>query len=114
MQCFAWLCGEKPAEPTCCPPGSWPALKVPEEYTPKGSESMLGDLKIYAAGQPGSKGIIVMPEVFGWNGRLKGICDTFADQGFYVIMPDCHRGDTATGKADVIGPDFQKMMSHFG
>lgn len=128
MQCFAWVCGGG-AGPAggggeCCPPGSWPALVEPDEYKPKGSECMLGDLKIYAAGKPGPKAIVVLPEVFGWSGRLKGICDTFADHGYYVIMPDCHRGDTAAGKENipawvatfpystVVGPDFKKMMDH--
>ncbi len=74
---------------------------------------------------PTSKGIIVLPEVFGWAGRLKGICDTFAKEGYYVIMPDCFRGDTANGKSDfmawitVATPwsnvkfDFEAIMKEF-
>jgi dienelactone hydrolase len=46
--------------------------------------------------------VIVLPEVFGWSGRLKGICDTLGEN-FYVVMPDCHRGDTANGKPDIPG-----------
>ena len=34
---------------------------------------------------------------------LKGICDALAKAGFQVIMPDCHRGDTAEGKGDIVG-----------
>ena len=29
--------------------------------------------------------------VYGWDGRLKGICDTLAEQGYSVVMPDFHR-----------------------
>jgi dienelactone hydrolase len=32
--------------------------------------------------------------VFCWEGRLKGICDHYASQGYYVIMPDVMRGDS--------------------
>jgi dienelactone hydrolase len=43
--------------------------------------------------------------VYGFQGRLKGICDSLAKEGYLVIMPDCHRGETADveGKADMFG-----------
>jgi dienelactone hydrolase len=68
--------------------------------------------------------VIVLPEVFGWAGRLKGICDSLAKEGYLAIMPDCHRGDTANGKADVVSwvstfpwegrvkEDFSALFSH--
>lgn len=89
----------------CCPPGSWPALKAPADYSPKGKEMTIGNnLKVYVVGQPGPAAIVVFPEVFGWEGRLKGICDTYADHGFFAIMPDCHRGTTAaTAGKDLVG-----------
>jgi len=107
----------------CCPKDSWPAVQAPDDYTPRGTEGRLGDLPIYHVGTPGPKAVIVMPEVFGWAGRLKGICDTVADEGFFVVMPDCHRGETATGQPDpmawvakfpyasVVGPDLQRLIS---
>ena len=80
----------------CCPPGSWPALKDSEEYAAEGTESFLGDLKIYSVGNQSANAIIVMPEVWGWHGRLKGICDTLAKEtGFFVVMPDVMRGQQA-------------------
>lgn len=99
--CQAIIAATAGAAPPCCPSGSWPALVAADEYKPVGEESVLGDdLPIYTVGQPGAKAVIVLPEVFGWSGRLKGICDTLANEGYLVIMPDCHRGDTAAGKAD--------------
>jgi dienelactone hydrolase len=88
------------AAPPCCPPTAWPALSPPADYIPTGTESKLDDLPIYTVGTPGTKAIIVLPEVFGWGGRLKGICDTLAVEGYFVVMPDCHRGTTAAGQAD--------------
>lgn len=46
--------------------------------------------------------------MFGWAGRLKGICDTLAAEGYFVVMPDCHRGTTAAGK-----PDFGAWVNTF-
>mmetsp|Transcript_6018 Transcript_6018/g.17212 ORF Transcript_6018/g.17212 Transcript_6018/m.17212 type:complete len:286 (+) Transcript_6018:46-903(+) len=107
---------------SCCPSGSWPALRPPDDYQPRGTEDRIDDLPVYYVGTPGPKAVIVFPEVFGWAGRLKGICDTLADEGFFVVMPDCHRGDTAAGKSNtaqwigqspystVVGPDIKRLM----
>ena len=92
----------------CCPPTAWPALEPPSGYSPVGEEGLLEDLPIYTVGAPGPKAIIVMPEVFGWGGRLKGICDTLAAEGYFVVMPDCHRGTTAAGQ-----PDFNAWMKGY-
>lgn len=58
------------------------------------------DLPIYYVGTPGPRAVIVLPEVFGWAGRLKAICDTLAAEGFFVAMPDIHRGETLHGQPD--------------
>ena len=92
----------------CCPPTAWPALAQPADYSPKGTVVDLGTdgdgepadaaLKLYTVGSFGAdstgtrRTIVVLPEVFGWSGRLKGICDTLAENGYLVVMPDCHRG----------------------
>mmetsp|Transcript_32629 Transcript_32629/g.91642 ORF Transcript_32629/g.91642 Transcript_32629/m.91642 type:complete len:245 (+) Transcript_32629:88-822(+) len=88
----------------CCPAGSWPACKAPDAYEPKGTTDKIGDLPIYHVGQ-GEKGVLLLPDVFGWSsnlGRLCGIADTLADQGFQVLMSDPFYGDTAAGKPDVL------------
>lgn len=80
---------------SCCPDGSWPTVQAPGDYNPRGSEILLDNaLPVYTVGESSEKAIIVFPEVFCWEGRLKGICDSFADQGYFVVMPDIMRGDT--------------------
>ncbi|GMH52918.1 hypothetical protein TrST_g3862 [Triparma strigata] len=89
---------------SCCPPDSLPYAEPPEGYTPTGEERILGsDLKVYVSlpSTSSTKAIIVFPEVFGWSGRLKGICDHFSSSGYIAIMPDCHRGDSALNKPDI-------------
>eukprot|EP00416_Gambierdiscus_australes_P044896 CAMPEP_0171098418 /NCGR_PEP_ID=MMETSP0766_2-20121228/48212_1 /TAXON_ID=439317 /ORGANISM="Gambierdiscus australes, Strain CAWD 149" /LENGTH=244 /DNA_ID=CAMNT_0011557757 /DNA_START=75 /DNA_END=809 /DNA_ORIENTATION=+ len=90
----------------CCPPGSWPAMAKSEEYSAKGAEEMIGDVPVYVAGTPGEKGILILPDIFGWTtnqGRFKGISDTLADAGYYVLLADPFKGDSAVGKPDVMG-----------
>lgn len=91
----------------CCPPGSWPACKPPADYVPVGTEDKIDDLPIYTVGA-GEKAVIVLPEVFGFNGRLKGICDTLANEGYLVVMLDCMRGETADKQ-----PDFMAWIANF-
>ena len=62
------------------------------------------DLRVYVSEPTTSSplaAVLVLPEVFGWSGRLKGIADTLAQEGYLAVMPDCHRGDTAAGKPDI-------------
>lgn len=92
---------------SCCPPGSWPAVQVAEgyNYDKKGKMSKIGDdLPVYTVGT-GEKGVIILPDIFGWSqmkGRFFGIADTLAEQGFNVVLLDPFRGDTAEGKPDMI------------
>jgi len=52
----------------------------------------LGDLPIYVVGK-GPKCIIWNYDIFGFDaGRSRELCDYFADQGYFVIMPDYFRG----------------------
>eukprot|EP00166_Cyanidium_caldarium_P001090 ctg_1492.g537 len=75
----------------CCPPGSWPALQV--DYKPRGTMKDIGKgVQAYVVGS-GSRGIIVLPDVFGVeSGHSKAICDAFADAGFVAVLPDMFRG----------------------
>lgn len=98
----------------CCPPSAWPSMPAPDGtcshpimphippslrasllarscdwsagYAAQGTEFQIDDLKIYTVGA-GEKAIIVLPEVFGWGGHLKAICDQFAKEGFLVVNP---------------------------
>uniref|UniRef100_A0A7S0T6C9 Dienelactone hydrolase domain-containing protein n=1 Tax=Erythrolobus madagascarensis TaxID=708628 RepID=A0A7S0T6C9_9RHOD len=99
---------------SCCPATAWPALQAPADYNPRGESITLGsDLPAYTMSPPAGVsatggGVIVLPEVFGFSGRLRGICDTLADEGFHVIMLDCHRGSTV---AD--GPDIKTWVGKY-
>ena len=86
--------------PTCCPASSWPALLAPKDYKPVGEVLPVGELEAYCVGKPGPRAVVVIQEIYGWDGRLKGICDTLAEQGYFVVMPDFHRGKTAHGMSD--------------
>ena len=88
-----------------------------EHRRPQGVETVVGDLPLYhvsAAGSTGAenaaggtRGVVVLQEIWGWRGpetgRLRSICDDLAAEGFEVVLPDCHRGDSASGKPDKIG-----------
>jgi len=92
---------------SCCPSGSWPACQAPDTYEAKGAKQMIGDLPVYYVEPetPSEKAILVLPDIFGWSnmgGRFFGICDTFAEQGFSVLLVDPFRGDTAAGKEDMM------------
>ena len=85
---------------SCCPDGSWPALKAPADYTPKGKMVKEGDVDLCTVGDASSgKAIIVITDIFGINGgRVKGICDQYASEGFLVVMPDLLDGLSAEDK----------------
>ena len=69
-------------------------------------ERVPADLEL-AGGISGTRGVVVLQEIWGWRGpetgRLRSICDDLAAEGFEVVLPDCHRGDSASGKPDKIG-----------
>ena len=88
------------------------AMQPVERYTPIGEELMVGNLPMYYVAAGGDmaasqKGVVVLQEIWGWShgqtaGRLRSICDTLASEGFHVVLPDCHRGDSAEGKPDKV------------
>ncbi|KAL6063097.1 DLH domain-containing protein [Balamuthia mandrillaris] len=81
--------------PSCCPAGSWPALKV--DYTPTGTTEDIGQgMQAYLTGhaEQGGKAILVVHDVFGpESGRSKAIADQLAAAGYFVVLPDLFRGD---------------------
>ena len=85
---------------SCCPEMSWPAMMPDMDYVPAGKELHISGLKIYEVGNRTEQAIVVLPEIYGWDGRLKPICDTFALAGYLVVMPDLFHGETAHGKSD--------------
>lgn len=52
-------------------------------------------LQLYytAASSASKKGVVVFYDVHGFSGgRIKGVCDAIASQGFHVVMPDVYKG----------------------
>lgn len=84
---------------SCCPADSWPALTVADPGQREGQNVDIGgDMKnAYVVGNAakcGGRGIILIHDVWGVDsGRLKGIADQFAKQGYFCVLPDLYRGD---------------------
>jgi len=78
---------------SCCPSGSWPELKL--DYKAQGVVEDLGDgLNVYSVGKGKSKCIIWNYDIFGFDaGRTRQLCDLFASEGYFVVLPDWYRGD---------------------
>jgi len=98
---------------SCCPPSSWPALKPPEDYKPKGiiTKVSLKDIEgqgddadddtqmnVYSVGNKNSKYCIYFNyDIFGLDGgRTKAMADTLADVcDCECIIIDVYLGDAA-------------------
>lgn len=50
--------------------------------------------KVYVVGEPGENAIIWSNDVYGFNkGRTRQMCDLFAAEGYYVLLPNFYRDD---------------------
>jgi len=67
-----------------------------KDYKPKGEKSELSNgVKLYTVGDKSNPAIIVLNDIFGMNcGRHYGVADSYAERGFYVLMPDVFHGET--------------------
>lgn len=73
---------------SCCPPTADKYLAP--DYSAIGSTITLADgsTEVYHIGTPGPKAILLIPDIFGWNGgRTRNIADLLAEQGYYTIVP---------------------------
>eukprot|EP01035_Chromulina_nebulosa_P022334 gene22334-28922_t len=75
---------------SCCPPGSEGYLIT--NYVPKGHVIKENDTEFYSTiiptNQPIKQGIVLIPDVFGWNGgRTRAIADYLAEAGFLTVVP---------------------------
>lgn len=72
---------------SCCPPNAEKYLAP--DYSSVGSVHRLDDgVEFYATGTPNKNGIVLIPDIFGWNGgRTRNVADYLAEQGFYVTVP---------------------------
>jgi len=72
----------------CCPPNAEKYLAA--EYDTTGSTHTLENgHEFYRTGLPtATKAILLIPDVFGWNGgRTRNVADFFAEAGYYVVVP---------------------------
>lgn len=54
----------------------------------------LDSLPLYISGKPCDRAVIVVYDIYGFNGgRIREICDQIASEGYFVVMPDFFRGD---------------------
>jgi dienelactone hydrolase len=73
----------------CCPPGSEKYLAA--DYATTGAVVQDGaGYDIYTSGTPGAKGLLIAPDIWGWNGgRTRAIADHFAEAGYFVVVLKC-------------------------
>jgi hypothetical protein len=75
-------------EVRCCPPTAEKYLAP--DYNFVGTTHSLEDgIEFYKTGSLESKkAIILIPDIFGWNGgRTRNIADYLAEQGYFVVVP---------------------------
>ncbi|RYH12619.1 hypothetical protein EON65_37770 [archaeon] len=71
---------------SCCPPNAWKFLAP--DYNVAGNLQNVEGVDFYATGSSTVQAILLLPDIFGWNGgRTRTIADFFADEGFYVTVP---------------------------
>eukprot|EP01039_Chlorochromonas_danica_P007139 gene7139-7892_t len=71
----------------CCPPNAYKFLEP--DYAFVGQTHRLDNgQEFYHSGKVGEKGVLVIPDVFGWNGgRTRNIADFLGDEGYYTVVP---------------------------
>ena len=48
----------------------------------------VGGTEVYVSGNPGVDALVIIPDIFGWNGgRTRSIADYFSSEGYYVLVP---------------------------
>jgi len=73
---------------SCCPTNAEKYL-APDYNTTGSTETLANGYEYYHTGSTSSsKAVILIPDVFGWNGgRTRNVADYFAEAGYYVIVP---------------------------
>ena len=97
----------------CCPPGSEPYTKQPDDYQLQGSFKDIGQLETYFVGPPSSKrAIVLICDVFGLNAGLhKVIADTLAQElQIAVVIPDLFHGNPPFTETRPVNEAFAKIF----
>ena len=98
---------------SCCPKGSWGALKTDEPLT--GRTETVGSVEAYVSGDAGAdKALVLFVDIFGIeSGRTRQIADWFAAQGYYVVVPDLLEAD-AMEPSDKLGEQLPAWAKKHG
>ena len=96
---------------SCCPAFSWPYLEP--SHTAMGTVQEIEGFQFYQVGNDKgySKGIIICPDVWGWNGgTVRNTADLLSEQGYNVVIlkiltPPMDPGKCTDG--DGIPPEFK-------
>eukprot|EP00349_Pseudokeronopsis_sp_Brazil_P000440 CAMPEP_0202964104 /NCGR_PEP_ID=MMETSP1396-20130829/8179_1 /ASSEMBLY_ACC=CAM_ASM_000872 /TAXON_ID= /ORGANISM="Pseudokeronopsis sp., Strain Brazil" /LENGTH=258 /DNA_ID=CAMNT_0049685941 /DNA_START=38 /DNA_END=814 /DNA_ORIENTATION=+ len=72
---------------SCCPPNAEKYLAP--DYNFVGSIIESEGVELYVSGgTEGKKAIVLVPDIYGWNGgRTRNIADFLAGEGYYVVVP---------------------------
>jgi dienelactone hydrolase len=72
---------------SCCPPNADKFLAP--DYSFVGQTHAVEDgVEFYVTGTAGDKAVMLLPDIFGWNGgRTRNIADFLAEEGYYVVVP---------------------------
>ena len=111
---------------SCCPPQSWPGvLEDASREQLSGEEVTIeSGLNMYVTGA-GGRAIVVVHDVFGFSGgRIKSVCDSFAEEGFLVCLPDLYGASLSIADVGGFGSeggtkmlrenDFAKVRGQLG
>eukprot|EP00929_Paragymnodinium_shiwhaense_P108844 TRINITY_DN7518_c0_g2_i1.p1 TRINITY_DN7518_c0_g2~~TRINITY_DN7518_c0_g2_i1.p1 ORF type:complete len:398 (+),score=114.37 TRINITY_DN7518_c0_g2_i1:95-1288(+) len=89
---------------SCCPPGS--AQYLAPDHFDEGTVRSIDGVCFYQVGT-GSVGLIMLPDVWGWNGgRIRALADDFANKGLSVWVPKCLTAFEGGSDGDGFPPNF--------
>lgn len=92
---------------SCCPPGSAPYLAA--DHNDQGKVGSADGVEYYQVGS-GSAGVLLLPDVWGWNGgRTRALADDLAKAGLNVWVPKLLPAYQGGTHGDGLPPAFNVM-----
>ena len=69
--------------------------------------------RVYLVRPPAGRGpgIVLLQEIFGLNGQIRGICDLLAEEGYVVLAPDLFARLERDVDLGYIPPEFEKALA---
>ena len=76
------------SSPPCCPANSEPFLATTYKYDGVVHSTPVCDYYLASSATDSKGGIILVPDIFGWNGgRTRAIADYLAINGYHTVVP---------------------------